>query len=227
MGKNDDFGTPKQKKKSPHTTTFFRRSPRLMGKYKLPFSSSSTELISLSDDEVDLPKDASPIRNETIEFLSIESPVRVEDMNHLVEVEEFLSTEKQTQTQLTMHDFDLLFPISDLINGGGSSQLASSGVDQLINDDGFPIPLRTESTYKIPALDNLNAEEEYHSGINSDKESECDSLSFSESENESEGGGFERWDWDKYEAEEAAYNNDNDGVGNNWGVHKQMMYLQR
>ena len=161
MGEGNQFSTPKKKKKSPHPATFVRRSPRLMEKYKLPFSCASTDPISLSDDEVemDLSRDASPAKDETIDLPRDESSARVENMD-LVEVErEFVSSEKQTQTQFTMHDFDLLFPMSELISGG-FSQLTSSGVFQLINmgveggepNVGVDFPLATESPYRFLGL---------------------------------------------------------------------------
>lgn len=82
MGKANEFSTPKKKKKSPHSATFVKRSPRLMGKYKLPSSCSSTATISLFDNEVeiDMPRD------ETIDLPMNESLVRVENMD-VVEVE--------------------------------------------------------------------------------------------------------------------------------------------
>ena len=71
--------------------------------------------------------------------------------------------------------------------------MTSSGVSQLINigvkggepSVGVDFPLTTESPYTITRLDNIDAEEEYHSGFESDKESDCGSLSFSESDSES------------------------------------------
>ena len=120
--------TPKKKKKTP-LATFVRRSPRLMEKHRLPFSCSSSNPISLSDDE--------------------------QEVEHEVMDEH----EKQTHNSMTLHVFDLLFPISDLING-------------------VHIPLATELPLeKVPLLtdhicgvDNLDAEEEYGSGFESDKE---------------------------------------------------------
>ncbi|KAM7516366.1 hypothetical protein LguiA_005949 [Lonicera macranthoides] len=221
MGKAKEFGTPRKKQKSSHPTTFVRRSPRLMEKFKLPFSCSSTDPVSLSDDEVeiDLPRNESyvnesPVRDETMDFPRVESPNRVETMDLVDMGREYVSTEKETQNQFTMHDFDIIFPMSELINSG-FSQLSSSRDSQLINTGvegdgpsaGVDFPLAIESPYKIPGLDNIDAEEEYHSGLESDKVSDCGSLSFSESGCESEDSGFEKWDWGRYESEEAVDNN--------------------
>ncbi|KAM7469521.1 hypothetical protein LguiA_007704 [Lonicera macranthoides] len=66
--------------------------------------------------------------------------------------------------------------MSELINSG-FSQLSSSRGSQLINTGvegggpsaGVDFPLAIQSPYKLPGLDNIDAEEEYHSGFESDK----------------------------------------------------------
>lgn len=44
------------------------------------------------------------------------------------------TTEKETQKQFTMHDFDIFFPISKLISSG-VSQLIASEVSQLTGNE--------------------------------------------------------------------------------------------
>ena len=66
MGNGNEIRTPKNMKKSPDTATIVRRSPRLMGKFRFPFSYSSANPISLSDDEGEMPRDETPVRVETV-----------------------------------------------------------------------------------------------------------------------------------------------------------------